>query len=606
MQSFDKYGLNQNLIKSIAGLKFDKPTSIQDKVIPKILSSESDIIASAQTGTGKTAAFGLPIIHLTDNKNKNIECIILCPTRELCIQITKDLTIFSEHIKHYKVLPIYGGTKIENQFKGIRTNPKIIVCTPGRLNDLIKRRKLDLSLVKYFVLDEADEMLSMGFKSEIDKVLNEVPSDRKIYLFSATLSDKVKKITQTYMTNPLMISTSPVNQGADTVKHIYYVSHKSKRYDIIKNIIDINENIYTIVFCRTRRETKDISKKLIGDNYKAKVLNGDLSQSERDNVMNQFRSKTINILVATDVASRGIDVNNLSHIINYNLPDDPEVYTHRSGRTGRAGKEGISIVLISSKEYRRLDEIKKLSNINFEKNEIPAKAEIMKSRVHLFINKIVNAPIPSEKDRETFKNIYSELNSFTKEEIIGKILSSNISNVEISKKNIIKKIDSPEKEINQQDSNIMSKLTMDIGWANKLTPETLIRLINKTIRSRNTEIGRINISKNFSTFEIDNRIKDDIISKMQNIKHYRKKISVSDYNEEIIDSSISKGNKNKKRNNHNTFESSPRKRNKKRNNKSAIESSPYKRNKKRNNKSAMESSPYKRNENKNRSIKKNR
>ena len=316
MSSFDKYTFNDNLLKSIEDLKFIKPTPIQDKVIPQILINEKDIIATAQTGTGKTAAFGLPIIQLTENKNKDIECVILCPTRELCLQITKELNSYCTYMKYYKVVSIYGGAKVENQIKNLKKNPKIIVCTPGRLNDLIKRGRVDLSFIKYFVLDEADEMLSMGFKTEIDKILNETPEDRKIYLFSATLSSKVKTIIKTYMKNPLKISTSIANKGADTVKHIYYIVTKSKRYEIIRNIIDMNKDIYAIIFCRTRRETNEISNKLIKDNYSAKVLNGDLSQGERDRVMRQFREKHINVLVATDVASRGIDVNNLSHIMN--------------------------------------------------------------------------------------------------------------------------------------------------------------------------------------------------------------------------------------------------------------------------------------------------
>jgi ATP-dependent RNA helicase DeaD len=551
MQSFDKYGLNEKLLLSIKELGFVTPTSIQDKVIPHILSSKSDIIATAQTGTGKTAAFGLPIINLTDNHNKNIECVIICPTRELCLQITKDLSIYSEHMSYYKIIPIYGGSKIETQIKGIRKNPKIIVCTPGRLNDLIQRRKLNLSVVKYFVLDEADEMLSMGFKAEIDKVLNEIPLDRKIYLFSATLSPKVKKITQTYMKKPLMISASPVNQGADTVKHIYYMSEKNKRYDIIKNIIDINKDIYTIIFCRTRRETKDISRKLIDDRYNAKVLNGDLSQNERDNVMNLFRSKKINILVATDVASRGIDVNNLTHIINYNLPDDAEVYIHRSGRTGRAGNEGLSIVFISRSEYKRLDEIKRLSKISFNKSEVPSQTEVFKSKISLFTNKIINTSIPSEKERVIFEDFYSQLSKFTKEEIIGKILNLNIRATKLSKNSPSVKTDYPKKQTRKSDNNVMSKLSINIGRSNKLTPEMLIRLINKTIRSRDTEIGKINISKNYATFEIESKVKDMVISKMQHIRHDRKRILVSSYDEGTIDLPRNKNHKNKRRRNYN-------------------------------------------------------
>ena len=534
MLSFDKYSFNQNLLKSIKELKFNKPTSIQVDVIPKILSSDNDIIATAQTGTGKTAAFGLPIIQLTDNLNENIECVILCPTRELCLQISKDLNDYSKYMEYPKIIPIYGGSKIESQIKDLKKNPKIIVCTPGRLNDFIKRKKINLSLVKYFVLDEADEMLSMGFKSEIDKILDKIPLERRIYLFSATLSQKVKKVTQTYMKNPLMISTPNANQGVETVKHLYYVSKKSRRYEIIKNIIDINKNIYTIIFCRTRRETKEISSKLIGDNYKAKVLNGDLSQSERDQAMKQFRTKKINILIATDVASRGIDVDSLTHIINYTLPDDPEVYVHRSGRTGRAGNKGLSIALVTKKEQERLKEIEKLFKISFKKNEIPTEAEIFKSQIDSFTDTIVNIPIPSEKDKYIFKNLYSQLNVFTKEELIGKIISLNIKNDKTPKIIIDRKKDSINKEI-REPNNAMSKLTMNIGRSNKMDPETLIRLINKTVRSRNTEIGKIDIKKNHTTFEVENRMKNTILSKMQHIRHNGKKILVSIYNPDTIE-----------------------------------------------------------------------
>ena len=545
MSSFDKYILNDNLLKSIEDLNFKIPTPIQDKVIPEILNTDRDIIASAQTGTGKTAAFGLPIIQLTDNKNKDIECVILCPTRELCLQITKELNSYCSYMKYYNVISIYGGAKVDNQIKNLKKNPKIIVCTPGRLNDLIKRRRVDLGFIKYFVLDEADEMLSMGFKSEIDKILVETPQDRKIYLFSATLSTKVKKITQAYMKNPLKISTSIANKGADTVKHIYYVITKSKRYDIIRNIIDLNKDIYTIIFCRTRRETNEISNNLIKDNYSAKVLNGDLSQGERDQVMRQFREKHINILVATDVASRGIDVNDLSHIINYNLPDDPEVYVHRSGRTGRAGKEGLSIALVSKREYRRLKEIEKLSKISFSQNQVPTDSDVFKSQIKLFTDKMVNISVPDDKEKLMFEDFYNKLTSFTKEEIIGKIISMNL---ETSKKT---KIDTDNKKTSKKElemtNNNISKLIINIGRSEKVTPQTFIRLVSKTLRSRDTEIGKIDIKKSYTTFEVDSKIKNMIISKMNKIRYNRKLILVSVYNPDLIDSSKTKKYKPKKR-----------------------------------------------------------
>ena len=535
MSSFDKYRFNDNLLKSIADLNFTKPTPIQDKVIPEILSLEGDIIATAQTGTGKTAAFGLPIIQLTDNRNPDIESIILCPTRELCLQITKELNSYSSNMKYYRIVSIYGGAKVETQIKNLKQNPKIIVCTPGRLNDLIKRKCIDFGSVKHFVLDEADEMLSMGFKTEIDKILKEVPIDRRIYLFSATLSEKVKKITKAYMKKPLMISTSIPNKGADTVKHIYHICTKSKRYDIIKNIININKNIYTIIFCRTRRETNEISKKLINDSYNAKVLNGDLSQGERDNVMNKFRNKHINILVATDVASRGIDVNNLSHIINYNLPDDPEVYVHRSGRTGRAGKEGLSIALVSKREYRRLKEIEKLSKISFIQKDTPTDTEVFKSKIKSFTEEIIQISPPNNIQIDMFKDLYKKLNTFTKDEIIGKIISMNIQNSKSTYKNESSSI----KQDKGYDNSIkkMSKLIINIGRSDKINPQALIRLINKTIRSRNTEIGKIDINKRFSTFEIDSNMEKIIISKMNDLRFNRKLILISVYNPDLMDSS---------------------------------------------------------------------
>ena len=545
MSSFDKYTFNDNLLKSIEDLKFIKPTPIQDKVIPQILINEKDIIATAQTGTGKTAAFGLPIIQLTENKNKDIECVILCPTRELCLQITKELNSYCTYMKYYKVVSIYGGAKVENQIKNLKKNPKIIVCTPGRLNDLIKRGRVDLSFIKYFVLDEADEMLSMGFKTEIDKILNETPEDRKIYLFSATLSSKVKTIIKTYMKNPLKISTSIANKGADTIKHIYYIVTKSKRYEIIRNIIDINKDIYAIIFCRTRRETNEISNKLINDNYSAKVLNGDLSQGERDRVMRQFREKHINVLVATDVASRGIDVNNLSHIINYNLPDDSEVYVHRSGRTGRAGKEGLSIALVSKRERKRLREIENLSKISFIQNQLPSDADVFKSQIKSFTEKIINAAIPNQDDKEIFEDFYNKLSSFTKEEIIGKIISMNIQTNNDTKNNNDKH--NVSKTDDYYKGNKTSKLIINIGRNEKLTPHTFIRLINKTIRSRDTEIGKIDIKKSYTTFEVDSKIKNIIISKINKIRYNRKLILVSVYNPDLIDSSKNKKNKSKKR-----------------------------------------------------------
>ena len=556
MHTFEKYGFSSKLLQTLEDINFHKPTRIQDKVIPEILSSKNDIIATAQTGTGKTAAFGLPIIQLTDNRNKDIECVILCPTRELCLQISKDLNTYTKHMKYYRIVSIYGGAKVEGQIRKLNENPKIVVCTPGRLNDLINRKRINLNSVNYFVLDEADEMLSMGFKSEIDKILNIVPKDRRIYLFSATMSKRVTNITQTYMTKPLTIAVSAANKGADTVRHMFYTSTKKNRYNLIRNIIDLNKDIYTIVFCRTRRETKEISKRLAGDGYNAKVLNGDLSQSERDNVMSQFRSKRINILVATDVASRGIDVDNLSHIINYNLPDDPEVYVHRSGRTGRAGNLGLSIVFVSKGEYKKLEEIKKLSKISFEESQPPSNSDIIESKINLFKDRVINASV--DIDSELFKDLYKPFNRFTKDELIRKIITLNFDAKKSSRASQLST--ETVKDHGSKVKNLFSKFIINIGRSDSVTPETLIKIINKTIRSRDTEIGKIDINKNYSTFEIDSKMRNVVLSKMKEVRHHRKKILVSDYNPNINDSSKKKNKNSPKKNKKNSRKKNYKKR----------------------------------------------
>ena len=543
MTSFNKYGLHKDLIKSIANLEFKKPTLIQDKVIPEILEAKMDIIATAQTGTGKTASFGLPLIHLTNNKTKGIEVIILCPTRELCIQITKDLNSYSEYINDYKVVSIYGGSRVDIQLKALKENPKIIVCTPGRLNDLIKRKKIKLDYVKYFVLDEADEMLSMGFKEEIDTIIDKTPIDKNIYLFSATISKKVQEITKEYMENPIRISAAVENSAADNVKHIYYIVDRASRYKAIKRILDKNKDIYAIIFCRTRRETKEVSTMLMQDNYRADVLNGDLSQDERDYVMDQFRNLNIQILVATDVASRGIDINNLTHVINFNLPDDPEVYVHRSGRTGRAGKEGLSITLLKRKEENRLKEIEKLSKIQFQKEILPTEQEVLKSQIYSFVDKIQTVEIKNKEIKNLLPSIYSKLDSFSKEELILKFISLTIGN-----KNIINKNNSSQNQNQKPNtSEQYNRLTINIGRTDKINPENLIRLINKTVRSRKAEIGKITIKKNSTTFQVKASMNKIIISKLKNIRYNRKIISFITDQESSMNIDSSKKRKFKKK-----------------------------------------------------------
>ncbi|MBT9145957.1 MAG: DEAD-box ATP-dependent RNA helicase CshA [candidate division WS2 bacterium] len=343
MKTFDELAIAPEIIRAIVELGFEKPMPVQEQVIPHLLNKETDIIALAQTGTGKTAAFGLPVIQQINLENKNPQVLIMCPTRELCMQITNDLTDYSKYIGGLRVLPVYGGSSMETQIRGLQKGVHIIVATPGRLIDLIGRKVVKLNSISKVILDEADEMLNMGFAESIDEILAQLPAKRNTLLFSATMPPEISKIAKKYMNDPVEVTIGRKNEGAENIKHVCYMVHAKDKYLTLKRLADYYPSIYGIVFCRTRRETQEIADKLIADGYNAEALHGDLSQAQRDSVMQKFRYKSIQLLVATDVAARGIDVDDLTHVINYNLPDDPSAYTHRSGRTGRAGKAGISL-----------------------------------------------------------------------------------------------------------------------------------------------------------------------------------------------------------------------------------------------------------------------
>ncbi|MCK4853556.1 MAG: DEAD/DEAH box helicase, partial [Bacteroidales bacterium] len=362
MVLFDEMGLDGSLLKAVKELGFQEPTPIQEKVIPKILTDKNDLVAQAQTGTGKTAAFGLPLIQMADIANRDVQSLILCPTRELCMQISSDLKKYSTYKDGIRVIPVYGGANIETQIRSLKQGGQIVVGTPGRVRDLINRRILKIKNIDWLVLDEADEMLNMGFKEELDAILEGTPSGKQTLLFSATMPKEILRIANNYMHQPSEVSVGMKNVGAENVKHEYYVSHAKHRYEVLRRIADMNPHIYGIVFCRTRRETKEIADKFMSDGYNADALHGDLSQSQRDFVMNRFRNRHLQMLVATDVAARGLDVNDLTHVINYNLPDDLEVYIHRSGRTGRAGKSGTSISIVHTRENRKIKALEKIAN----------------------------------------------------------------------------------------------------------------------------------------------------------------------------------------------------------------------------------------------------
>ena len=426
-ESFLNFSLKSELLKSIKELGFNSPTPIQSKVIPHLMSSDQDLIASAQTGTGKTAAFGLPLLDLTNTKVTNVQTLILCPTRELCIQITNDLLSYSKYLKNINILSVYGGVKIEKQIKSLKKGPQIVVGTPGRTNDLIRRKKLIIGNIDRLILDEADEMLSMGFKEDLEAIIQQTPKKKQILLFSATMTQKVVGVTKKYMKNSLEIAVSRVNRAADNVEHIFYVVKPRDRYEVVKRIADMNPDIYGIVFCRTRRETKDIAIKLMNDHYNADTIHGDLSQSERDDVMRRFRKGQLQLLVATDVAARGLDVEDLTHVINYNLPDDDEIYIHRSGRTGRAGKKGVSIAIINGRNMRKLKDIERTSKISFKKKDVPSGLDICKKRLYALIDKIEKVDVNEDQIEPFLPYIFEKLNWLDREKLIKHFVSTEFN-----------------------------------------------------------------------------------------------------------------------------------------------------------------------------------
>ena len=516
MDNFKQTRLHPDILKAITEMGFETPTPIQAKTIPHLMASAHDLIATAQTGTGKTAAFGLPSIHLTDIEDRRTQTLVLCPTRELCMQITKDLGNFSKYINGMNILAVYGGASIQAQIKSLKKGAQIVIGTPGRTKDLIKRKRLDISHVARVVLDEADEMLTMGFKKDLEMILAQTPQEKQTLLFSATMSKRVVEITKSYMNNPLEIAAARMNIAAENVQHIYYMVNAKDRYEVIKRIIDINPGIYGIVFCRTRRETKEVANKLMHDGYNADTLHGDLSQMQRDEVMGRFRNRQLQILVATDVAARGLDVDDLSHVINFNLPDDDEIYVHRSGRTGRAGKKGISIIIIHTREMRKIREIEKKFSITFIRETVPSGLDICKKRLYTLIDKVENVEVDEQQIGQFMPDIYKKLEWLEREELIKHFVSTefnrylsyykNARDINISGDSMGEKRSKREKRSREDRRNTsFAGFYVNVGFKHKLNPGRLIGLINECLRSSDAVIGKIEVMKTFSFFEIDNK-----------------------------------------------------------------------------------------------------
>ncbi|PTX43279.1 ATP-dependent RNA helicase DeaD [Christiangramia gaetbulicola] len=422
MNAFQKLGLDADLLKAIEDMGFETPSEVQEKSIPILLEQETDLVSLAQTGTGKTAAFGFPLIQKIDSNSKKTQALILSPTRELCLQITNELKNYSKYKKSLNVVAVYGGASITDQARAIERGAQIIVATPGRMQDMIRRRMANISSIGYCVLDEADEMLNMGFYEDIKSILSHTPQEKKTWLFSATMPKEVAKIAKKFMTNPVEITVGSKNMGTSNVSHEWYLVNHRNRYDALKRLADANPDIFSVIFCRTKRDTQKVAEKLIEDGYNAAALHGDLSQNQRDLVMKSFRSRQIQMLVATDVAARGIDVDDITHVINYQLPDEIETYTHRSGRTGRAGKNGVSMVIISKSEVRKIRTIEKIIQQKFEEKQIPDGKEICKTQLFHLANDIKKTEINHDID-PYLPTINEALEDFTKEELIKKFFS---------------------------------------------------------------------------------------------------------------------------------------------------------------------------------------
>ena len=555
-------GLSPNLMKGIEELGYKTPTPIQEEIIPIFLEKENDIVGLAQTGTGKTAAFGLPIIEQIDIRNKSVQALILSPTRELCIQISKDMKNYAKYIQDLKVVPVYGGASIDTQIRALKKGVHIIVATPGRMLDLINRKVAKIGNVKTVVLDEADEMLNMGFRDDLDSILEKTPKIKRTLLFSATMPKEVARIAKNYMNSPVEITIGTQNAGAENIRHIYYQVHAHNRYLALKRIADINPDIYGIVFCRTRRETKDVADKLIKDGYNADAIHGDLSQSQRDHVMKRFREKTLQMLVATDVAARGIDVNDISHIINYNLPEDNEVYTHRSGRTGRAGKSGISIAIVNYREKSKIPQIEKNIRKNFERLPVPNGAEICQKQLFKLIGRMEKVEVDEAQIAPFMDTVNKKLEWLSKEQIIKHFVSLEFNRFLEYYKNAPDLNEKTEDKRDKRDNrdnrgtrdrrnershsdrrerrgkNGYTRFFINIGKKDGVIPVNIIGMINDNTKDRDINIGTIDIKDSFSFFEVGEKYTSKILTSFNDSKFKGRRVRV-DVAEEI------KGDRNK-------------------------------------------------------------
>ena len=519
MKTFEELGVSPEIRKAIEEMGYENPMPVQEEVIPYLLGNGNDVVALAQTGTGKTAAFGLPLIQKIDVSRRVPQALILCPTRELCLQIAGDLTDYSKYITNLKILPVYGGSSIESQIKSLKAGVHIIVATPGRLIDLMERKVARLDTVADVVMDEADEMLNMGFTDSINAILEKVPEERNTLMFSATMSPEIARIAKTYLHDAKEITIGTKNEGSKNVHHIAYTVHAKDKYLALKRVVDFYPQIYGIIFCRTRKETQEIADKLIQDGYNADSLHGELSQAQRDLVMQKFRQRHLQLLVATDVAARGLDVNDLTHVINYGLPDDTESYTHRSGRTGRAGKTGVSIAIINLREKGKMREIERIIKKKFDLGTLPTGKEICEQQLIKLIDDIEKVKVDEEEIETFLPGIYRKLEWLSKEDLIKRVVSmefnrfldyyKNAAEIEQPKGNEKRESQKERKDhgsdrekTSRKAEKGYTRLFLNLGKTDGFYANQIIELINRNLKKERIEIGRIDLMQNFSFFEI--------------------------------------------------------------------------------------------------------
>lgn len=548
MTTFEAIGIHSDVLRGITDLGFQTPMPIQEQVIPFLLDTHQDLIGLAQTGTGKTAAFGLPIVQIANVDDARPQALILAPTRELCLQITGDLKHFAKYRPALHILAVYGGADMDRQIRALKKGVHILVATPGRMNDLLnKRKQIDLSALRTVVLDEADEMLNMGFKEELDAILEQTPPTKQTLLFSATMPNEVLHIAKDYMHDPHEIAVGPRNAGAEQVEHLCYAVHSKDRYLALKRIVDYYPEMYGLIFCRTREETRDVAAKLIQDGYNADALHGDLSQAQREHIMHNFRIKHLQLLVATDVAARGLDVKDISHVINYNLPDDDEIYIHRSGRTGRAGQTGVSVVIVSLKEQRRLKPIEAKVKKKFERRAVPRGHDICEKQLLHLVDKLETIEVDHKEIDKFLPDVYEKLEWLSREDLIKHFVSLEFNRFLDYYKDA-KDLNAPEEHAPRDRGKAnegrgkrdrardrdeprtpeagFTRFFINLGHKDSLTPKDLIGLINRCTHKRTIEIGRIDLMKSFSFFEVDEQYASMILSSFKGVEYNGRDVAV--------------------------------------------------------------------------------